>query len=274
MARDLGLLVALAAQASDPAVIRHPDPPFELKLPKGYRQDPSPKLARQYRPAYPHKRSTGTADWEAIEFGVIVQKERLNQGHAPTLQEMGPLAQVTGGNVKTVKARWSEFELDVFEVRYVEGTAPVLVLGVSVPVSPGTITLLVACLEPLEKEAWADLRAMLLDLKAKTYWKTAEELRSHRLILWARWVTYGLTAAFPLAWLIFFRGYFMRAHLLRTLWLTTLGLSYLALAITGGPPVTLFGNPLVGGHLWYLLGPLVFLSLAGRRLKLAIDEGD
>lgn len=251
------LLSCAAVQEPDegPTTIANPDPPFQVTLPRGYR----PGKDRVYLSLW--ERAAGSADWERVRFAIVPGERTLAQDEPILAKAVAKTALLPPeAETRALQESWDEFSVAGAEARFVREGMPCFGIAVALPLEPRSATLLVFAPEPLEKEVRLDLKAILLSARGKTNWVTAEERRKARRGEYAAYAGAGLAALYFLAWMAFFRGQPLRAHLLRTLAL--------------GAIAVVFFLPAVFGHgwgIWGVIAAVFFISLVVRRVKLAIE---
>jgi hypothetical protein len=253
----LAVLLVAGLQEPDggPITVTHSDPPLQVTLPRGYR----PGKDRVYLSLW--ERPAGPADWERVWFAIIPGDRMLDPDEPILPKTLAKMALLPpDAEARARKESWSEFSVDGAEVRFVREGMPCFGIAVALPLQPKSAILLVFAPEPLEKEARLDLKAAVLSARGPASWKTAEERRQAARGEYAAYAGAGLAALYFLAWLAFFRGQPMRAHVIRTLALGGIGV--------------VFFLPAVFGHAWGLWGVIAavfFISLVIRRVKLAIE---
>ncbi len=241
-------------------VIDHPDPAFRTRLPRGYR------MVRDERGDFHYERPTGSADWERIRVRLYPGPAEVAQdGPLPPPGEISrPAGLAAGTAVAGFKAEWMEFKVDAEEARYIdrEKNLEITAYFARVPLASRSVTIGAFAPRVLEKEARQDFLWALRNLEGRTNWATGAERNRRREASLLVYGGLGAMGAYLLAWLLFFRGQPMKAHLFRTLFLVLIALAFMAAMVRGG------------GMLYLLVPSLLYLSLAGRRLKMAIEEGD
>jgi hypothetical protein len=255
------LALGLASQAAPPGpeaeelAVQSEDPPFQAKLPRGYRLTKDPKAG------YVYERKAGPANWETVRVRVFPLDGEIPEGASPAPAALAkPAAIPADAKLVALKDRWGEFAIDAVEARFVVEITPYYARVAHVPLLPRGVALFVVAPEPLEAEARADLARALQTLTGKTHWATRqqkERLRQGELALYG---ACGLAVLYAAGVVLFFRGRPMSAHLFRTLALVAIGMAFFV--------------PMGLGHPWGLpamAGGLLYFSLAGRRLKMAID---
>jgi hypothetical protein len=253
----VGLAWALQAVPVE-LVVKQSDPVFEVRLPKGYRHATDGKLGGCY------ERSAGSADWERIRILIVPGAKPVEPGDAaPTFRDFARGDLPADTRPALLKDRWGGFGLDVLEVRFAWRSLDYYGRFVRVPLEKKALHVGVFGPRTLEREVIQDFRRAVDTLQGATNWKSPEELRKRLYGDVAVWAAAGLVVLHVLVWALVFRGRSMVGHGLRTGW-------HVAVAVVCFVPILL-------GHPWglgLLVGTFFFLSMAGRRIKLAIDEGD
>ena len=159
-------------------------------------------------------------------------------------------------------------DVGVVEYRAVVKNLPVIGLSAVLPLARNALTLTLYAPDPLEKEVREDFNEILSRItKASSDWRTPEEFRKIETIEMVGKAGTGLLALYPIVWLIFFRGFPMRAHWVRTAWFVLVAV-LLFVPITSPGPTSLWCNLITN-----LFLPLLFISFAVRRVKLGIEMG-
>jgi hypothetical protein len=259
---------ALAAAGQDPAappadpelVFESGDGSFRTRLPRGYR------LVKDERKEFHYERAAGTAEWERVHFRSYPGGGEVPQDDPPPGpgELARPASLPSDARFTAGRESWSEFGIPTEAARYVdrERNLEMTAFFARVPLSPRAATLATFAPRVMEKEALLDLRGMLQALEGRTNWQTASQRERQRRSTWLRVAGFGAMGAYFVVWLLFLRGHPMKAHLFRTLSLGSIALLFL-------------GTMVYSGGMLYLLVPCLFyFSMAGRRMKIGIEEGD
>jgi hypothetical protein len=260
----LALALLGASQEAQQTSYRIKDSDLEIPLPPGFADVGNAPLQVRIL-----KRSLGREPWAKVTIEFYRAETLLPQplGDPDASDLLTLLPYLKDAKTSFQKQSWRDFSLGVIEFRRVDDSIPVVGYATILPLTPRGVILLCYAADPLEKDAKQDFLTIIGAARGATNWISPEvQLKMQRAtrIFQAGLGSIGLYMA---CWFLFFRGQFMKAHLFRTVWL-------LGTAVVLFLPVSIHPDPgwamLV---LCYVL-PAMLFGFAGRRIKLAIDEGD
>ena len=251
----------LASAEAQEVIIRSSAPTYETALPDGYQ----PTLPREQPPRY--RRSSGPEDWAKIHVSLVPGARDLEQNPlGVTAAEILPLVALPKDATSTFTVtRWKDVFIGTLEYRAVVENMPRFGIAAVVPISGKPVILTVSAPTLLETEVRKDFRSILTRLPGPTRWHSPEELLKIRRLEGVGKAGAGLLLLYAVAWVTLFRGYPLRAHVLRTAWLAAIAILLFIPMLSPGE-MSLFSNLLVNGVL-----PLAFLLFAAHRIKMAIE---
>jgi hypothetical protein len=233
------------------------DPSYDISVPVEYK---ATAVERRW------ERSVSPEAWARIRLTLAFAKSTPAQPDAEPVQaDVLPFVTLPPDSktgFSTVS--WGEFTLGVVEYHAVIDGLPVFGMTTAVPLREKALLLTLQGADPLEADLRRDFQMVMITVKGLTPWLTRAERQRRataRLCDTAGLALYGL---YLVVWAAAFRGNLMYAHLLRTAWMLIAGSLLVA-------PLFL-GTELEVRHLFLNLAlPLALFSMAGRRIKLAVD---
>jgi hypothetical protein len=233
------------------------DPAYDLNLPLEYKataferrweRSVSPEAWARLRLTLAHAKST-----PAQPAGEPVQADVLPFVTVPPESTLG---------FSTVP--WGEFTLGVVEYRTVLDGLPVFGMTTAIPLREKALLLTLQGADPLEKDLRSDFQMVMATVKGQSPWITRAEKQRRATARLCDLAGLSLYALYVVVWAAAFRGNLMYAHLLRTTWMVVAGALLIAPLFLGVEPEV--------RHLFLNLAlPLALFSMAGRRIKLAVD---
>lgn len=255
---------AVFAPAAQDVVIKSSEPAYQLTLPGDFQQT----VPGESPPRY--VRSCGPEAWAKVSVVLVNGANPLKQNHSGvTCDDVLPFVTLPPDAKRTFySSPWKGLDIGVVEYRAVVKDLPVIGISAVLPLRGKALTMTVYAPDPLEKELREDFKEILARItKTSTSWHTADEFRKIHAME-AVWKSGGLLVVlYLMVWVASFRGHPMRAHWVRIAWLVTIAvLFFLPISSPGEPS---FSNNLAVN----IVLPLLFVSLAVRRVKMGIEEG-
>jgi hypothetical protein len=256
-------IVLISPVAAKEVVVKSALPVYEVTLPAGYQATIPPETPVRY------VRSSGPEPWAKISLLLSPASDALKQDPSGVkVEQILPFLSLPPDCKYTFSTLpWHDLSIGVIEYHTVLKDLPIISRTALLPLQGKALIVTVYAPDPLEKEMREDFSLVIYRLtKTVTNWCTTEELGKIDAFEKVGVIALIVSALYPLAWVLLFRGNPMRFHWLRTGWLVTNSI-LLFIPFSSPGETSMLINPLVNGIM-----PLALLSFAVRRIKMGLES--